>query len=386
MSTLTLMSAVAVVPAAWADEVTPGPTATQTSPAPTSAPTPAPTTVNPGPPSQSPSASPSRTPSPTTSTTPSGNAAVAARARARAAAAAGGRTAAEAREALAAKQAADLAKAGAVAIAQAHTPAEGAFPSSLWGVDVADWQHPEGALLGWPALAAPKTGAAFAFVKVSEGLSFTNPSGVIDRAALAKQDTLVGAYHYAVPAYPVDRSAVAQARFAFAQTGKLTAGQLPLVLDLESNPNNLTPPELAAWSLSWLKEAERLTGRRPIFYTYPAFFNSSVDPVLELASYPLWIANYGLELRSPSVPAPWTGWTFWQYSSQGRGLPGQVPGTQVDLNVFAGTLPELNLLAGIVKLPEGLDQAARTTASLQAGADGMGDALLRALTTPPATR
>ena len=326
-------------------------------------------------------------PSPTPSATPGGDAAAAASAAlARARAAAGARTAAEARLALAAKQAADLAKAGAVAIAQAHTPAEGAFPSSLWGVDVADWQHPQGASLGWPALAAPRTGAAFAFVKVSEGLTFTNPSGVIDRAALAKQHTLFGGYHYAIPALPVNLSAVAQARFAFAQTGKLTAGQLPLVLDLESNPNQLTPPELAAWSLTWLKEAERLTGRRPIFYTYPAFFNSSVDPVLELASYPLWIANYGLELRSPSVPAPWTGWTFWQYSSQGRGLPGLVPGTEVDLNVFAGTLPQLNLLAGIVTLPVGLDQAARTTASLQAGANGMGDALLRELTTPPATR
>jgi len=268
-----------------------------------------------------------------------------------------------------------------VVIPQAHNNGEGPFPSKLWGVDVATWQHPGGALMGWPALAAPKTGATFAFVKVSEGLNYTNTSGLVDRAALKTQKTLYGGYHYAIPARPVSVSALAQAKFAFAQTGKLTPGQLPLALDLEVNPNGLTPDELAAWTLTWLKEAGRLTGRTPILYTYPAFFNSEVAPVPELALYPLWIANYGKALKSPSIPAPWTTWLFWQYASMGSNLPGMVTGTRLDLNVFAGTLPELRALAGIVPPAP----AGPVKDGPQGGADLMGDALLRALTSPSAT-
>jgi lysozyme len=282
------------------------------------------------------------------------------------------------------KAAADSAKAGqlpGVVIPEAHNPAEGPFPSKLWGVDVACWQHPAGALLGWGDLASTQSGAAFAFVKLSEGLDFTNVSGVADRATLKAQKTLYGGYHYAIPARPVNSSAVAQARFAFAQTGKLTPGQLPMVLDFESNPNGLTPQEMATWALTWLKETSRLTGRQSIFYTYPAFFGSDVAPRPELAAYPLWIANYGLELRSPSVPAPWTTWTFWQYSSQGEGLPGQVSGTRLDLNVFGGTLAELRAMAGIVTV-----SPSRAGSAGQAGADMMGEALLRALTAPSPSR
>lgn len=385
---LVLVSVTAMVaaPVASAAEGTPQPTDTQVtaSPAPTITPVPAPTTTPvPAPTSTSPlTSAPAPAPTRTVPAPVPGPSAPAPRQTVSAAAAAAAKAASDA--ALARKAAADAAKAGqlpGVVIPEAHTPAEGPFPSKLWGVDVASWQHPDGALLGWGDLAETRSGASFAFVKISEGLDFTNASGVADRAALKAQKTVYGGYHYAIPARPVNSSALAQARFAFAQTGKLTPGQLPMVLDFELNPNALTPQEMATWALTWLKETSRLTGRQSIFYTYPAFFGSEVAPSPELATYPLWIANYGLELSSPFVPAPWTTWTFWQYSSQGRGLPGQVPGTSMDLNVFGGTVAELQAMAGIVTRPHSPAGSAGP-----AGADMMGDALLRALTAPSPTR
>lgn len=230
-------------------------------------------------------------------------------------------------------------------------------------MDVAGWQHPNGAGIDWAALrrVAPG-GAAFAFVKASEGEGFVNDWYARDRAGAAKAKVLVGAYHFAAPDRPVVASATAQARFAVkARGGKVLDGELPMVLDLESNPAGLTREEMAQWSLTWLAEVERLSGRRPILYTYPAFFGEQVSPDPALARYPLWIAHYGLGLRSPSVPAPWTRYTFWQFSSEG-----EVAGvrTGVDLNVFAGSRADL---------------AALTSASVGDTGDALGSAGQRLL-------
>lgn len=219
--------------------------------------------------------------------------------------------------------------------------------SRLWGVDVASWQHPDGAALNWADLKADSTRpAAFAFVKSSEGTSLVNDWYARDVAAAKKAGLLVGAYHYARAGRPVVDSAKAQAAFAVkARGGKVKAGELPLVLDLESNGQGLSPAELAQWALTWLAETERLSGVRPIVYTYPSFFRANVAADPAFARYPLWIANYGRDLRSPNVPAPWTKWDFWQFSAEGD-LDGVA--TRVDLNVFSGAAGQLQAMAKVV--------------------------------------
>ncbi len=50
-----------------------------------------------------------------------------------------------------------------------------------------------------------------------------------------------------------------------------------------------------------------------------------------LADYPLWIASYG---ASPSIPAPWSSWTMWQYDGNGgQRMPN---GGDADFNWFNG--------------------------------------------------
>lgn len=256
-------------------------------------------------------------------------------------------------------------------VPQAHTPAQGPR-AEVWGVDVSKWQHPEAAL-DWPALAGGFPGFGFAFVKASEGAGThgqANEWYAEDTVAANEVGAYVGAYHYAGPGLPVSKDARAEARHAVASAGAPRPGDLPLVLDLESNPDRLSPDELARWALTWLDAVERVTGRRPIVYTYPTFFSGEVAPDPRFARYPLWIAHYGLDLTEPWVPEPWTAWTFWQYSSEGT-LAGTWGFT--DLNAYAGSPAELSLLAGITYQGPGVDAT---------GVSLLGDAMLTALQGP----
>jgi hypothetical protein len=102
-----------------------------------------------------------------------------------------------------------------------------------------------------------------------------------------------------------------------------------------------------------LREVKEKVGRTPILYSYASFLESSMKRSKELAQYPLWLAQYGLD---PAVPGnhpgmkqggcyvhSWTAanckaqWTMWQYSSCGIAPKYGVPGSRLDLNVFRGT-------------------------------------------------
>ena len=218
---------------------------------------------------------------------------------------------------------------------------------ATWGVDVSKWQHPHRAM-NWRALAHAAPGFAFTFVKASAGnhrsAREANPWHGRDAAAAKAAGAYVGAYHYATPARPVVRNARHEARKAVRAAGVPRAGDLPLALDLESNTHNLSRRQMARWALTWLQAVERRTGQTPVLYTYPSYFSAHVAAFPAFKRYPLWIAHYGSGLRRPTVPRPWTTWTFWQHSSQGR-LPGAE--TDVDLNVFAGSKRELAALAGV---------------------------------------
>src|ERR1700712_5786291 len=56
----------------------------------------------------------------------------------------------------------------------------GPYAKNVFGVDVSSYQHPNGAGINWGSVKA--SGPAFAFVKMSEGSSYTNPYGHNDLA------------------------------------------------------------------------------------------------------------------------------------------------------------------------------------------------------------
>lgn len=208
--------------------------------------------------------------------------------------------------------------------------------SGVRGPDVASHQHPDGYAIQWSRTRA--AGAKFAFVKATEGTTYTNPYFAGDFAAIASVGMVRGTYHYARPKKGA-ASPVAQARHFVSVTGRLNLrGDLPAVLDLERN-DGLNPAALISWTKSFLSEVTRLTGRRPIIYTYPAFWRERMSNTKAFAGYPLWIATWA---SKPQLVGGWSTYTFWQYTDRAA-LPGMKD--PVDMSVFHGSAAALARLA-----------------------------------------
>ena len=90
------------------------------------------------------------------------------------------------------------------------------------------------------------------------------------------------------------------------------------------------------WTKTFLDRIYNRTGVKAMIYTSPSFWKNNMGDTQSFAAAgyrTLWIA-YWTTLASPSIPAAnWggTGWTFWQYTSDGS-----VPGIQgrVDLDRY----------------------------------------------------
>jgi GH25 family lysozyme M1 (1,4-beta-N-acetylmuramidase) len=206
------------------------------------------------------------------------------------------------------------------------------------GPDVSRWQH--GTAISWSAVKA--SGQSFVFVKATEGSGYTNAYFAADWAQSRAVGLYRGAYHFARPS-STSGSALAQARHFVKVAGTHRgAGDLPPVLDLESD-GGLSAAALATWTQQWLTEATRLTGRTPIIYTYPSFWKVQMAGTAMFAEYPLWIADYS-GTSAPTTLGIWKTWTFWQVNNTTT-MPG-ISGN-VDFNRFNGSASALARLANL---------------------------------------
>lgn len=219
---------------------------------------------------------------------------------------------------------------------------EGPAPAvfDITGPDFSHWSHHGGAPIDWAALA--ETGQQFVFMKATEGTSYVDEWFARDWAGARRAGLPRGAYHFANPG-SID-SAIAQARHYVRTIGRIDrVGDLPPVLDLESS-GGLSPTALIAWTRTWLRTVEQLTGRTPIIYTGMSFWQYSMANSRSFTRYPLWVAYYPSDTRlRPVRIGGWKSWTLWQYTSSARF--DAVPSTRSDHNVYAGTAASLDRLA-----------------------------------------
>lgn len=180
------------------------------------------------------------------------------------------------------------------------------------GIDVASWQHPLGAPIDWAAVAG--SDAKFAIIKATQGTGYTNPYYASDWSGALAHGLIVGAYDYADLAH----SPLGEARHFLQVTGVRAFGSdtLAPVLDLEQSAGR-SPAQVSAWALAWLRAVQRATGRTPIFYSNRDFITRRMSPDPALARYPLWFASYAGAVPQHG-PAPWSDWTFWQYTRTAR--------------------------------------------------------------------
>jgi lysozyme len=235
--------------------------------------------------------------------------------------------------------------------------------------------------IDWARVAA--AGVKFAIVKCTEGNEpARNDKRFTENVAGAKAAGIyVGAYHFAYPLPDAPgrpgRSPEEQARRAWVDSSHLGAlpGELPPSLDAEWpelgewGKWGVTAASMSEWFHRYCVEMERISGRKPLLYTYPFFWRAiaASSSVAWAKDYPLWIASYKdtgewmpKPLTAPHVVSPWDGdWTLWQFSADGSpiSIPG-IPACPIDRNVFRGDLDGLRRLANIDPeadtLPEGM--------------------------------
>ncbi|MEP7089492.1 MAG: glycoside hydrolase family 25 protein [Nocardioidaceae bacterium] len=201
------------------------------------------------------------------------------------------------------------------------------------GIDVS---HYQGAV-SWSKV--DDAGVTFAFMKATEGTTYADPTMRTNWVGATRQGIYRSAYHFARPS-TASGSAAAQARFFVSKVGSFRhRGDLPPVLDLEAS-GGLGSASLRSWVSTWLTTVERITGRTPIIYCSPSFWEDHLGNSTAFHHYPLWVAHYGVS--SPRVPGGWPTWTFWQRTSSGRvaGISGNV-----DMNRFNGSNAQLAVLA-----------------------------------------
>lgn len=256
--------------------------------------------------------------------------------------------------------------AGIVASFVVSTATAAPADAMIRGIDVASWQHPGttsttcGRPIDW--VQVRNSGITFAYAKSTEATTYTNPCFAQDWAGIAAAGMLRGSYHYAKPALPIS-TAVDQARYFISRAGSMTGpGDLPGMLDLEET-GGLNATDLSNWTRAFLDEVTRLTGKRPVLYMGAYFFPGTIAADIS-ANHRLWLPSYPCQrfdgtaiagcnvlANQPRLPAGWSTWTFWQWSSIEK-VPGIYAATtgselrNVDMNFFCCDLGSLGALAG----------------------------------------
>jgi len=202
-------------------------------------------------------------------------------------------------------------------------PSASSTASQVQGIDVSHLQQ----TIDWNQVR--QAGKLFAFIKATDGITWTDPLFTTNWAAARAAGLLRGAYHF----YETDDDPTAQAEH-FLSVVSLQPGDLPPVVDFERIEGSQTSAQALQDLQTWLAVVAKATGRTPLIYTDSGFWNPLGSSAF--GSYPLWVAEY--EVQSPKMPTGWSGWDFWQFSESGTVAGISQP---VDLDVFNGTLADL---------------------------------------------
>ncbi|MCC3772035.1 lysozyme [Streptomyces sp. UNOC14_S4] len=183
-------------------------------------------------------------------------------------------------------------------------------------------------------------GNRFAYVKATEGTSYTNPYFAQQYNGSYDVGMIRGAYHFALPDHS---SGADQAAYFVAHGGGWSADgrTLPGVLDIEYNPYGqvcygMSASALTDWIADFLGAYQAATGRDAVIYTATGWWKQCTGNYGGFGgTNPLWAPRYGSSVGE--LPAGWGFHTFWQYTDTGP--------TVGDHNRFNGAYTRLQALA-----------------------------------------
>jgi|GEM_PF-875317 len=175
--------------------------------------------------------------------------------------------------------------------------------------------------------AAFNLGARFAYVKATEGTTYTNPSFAQQYNGSYNIGMIRGAYHFA---HPDSSSGLAQADYFLAHGGGWSGDghTLPPALSLQNNPNGaqcygLSSSAMVSWIKAFSDELHLKTGKYPMISTPFSWWNTCTgNSGAFAATNPFWLDSY---TSSPptSIPAGTATWTMWQSATSGTFPGGQ---------------------------------------------------------------
>lgn len=205
-------------------------------------------------------------------------------------------------------------------IVQINDPHPDKYP--IRGVDVSSYQGD----INWSVLSSEDID--FAYIKATEGSSYTDEHFAGNWEDASKTDLRIGAYHF----FSLESPGKSQAEH-FCNTVQAVPNMLPPVVDVEPYGDHKDINEKDITKLiDWLTFTEENYGIRPIIYTTTKWYNKLIK-----GSFP----DYDIWIRSVySKPDKNTDWTFWQYSNRMRldGYDGEEK--YIDMNVFNGSSEE----------------------------------------------
>lgn len=190
--------------------------------------------------------------------------------------------------------------------------------TKTYGIDVSHWEG----TIDWQTAAEYVN---FCIMKATDGTSFVDPEFSNNKAGCIANNVPWGAYHFFHPTM----DPIAQAAHF---VGTVGSGCNVYVADVET----VTLEELGEGAdfdalldgivettKQFLDHIEQLTGKKPMIYTSPGFWNFNMVPTPSWTSdYDLWVAHWGAS--EPIIPNGWSDYVIHQFGDSGQipGIPG----------------------------------------------------------------
>ena len=220
--------------------------------------------------------------------------------------------------------------------------------ATVIGCDISRWQDNNSTARKVDFAQMRSAGAAFVVCKASQ--SNWRDEDFLDYWQAAKAAGMIrGAYHFLM--WSMAGATQAQYYWSVLQNDP---GELPPIVDFETNPGVITPDSAVTVLRDFLSEIERLSGRVPMIYTSKGFWKPIWNSTgYNFARHPLWVAHYTTS-TTPLIPAAWTTYAIHQYTSSGDGRAYGVESLEIDLNRTTDTTLSALARLPVVTEPEGV--------------------------------
>lgn len=204
------------------------------------------------------------------------------------------------------------------------------------GVDISYWQQS----VDWNKMASK---VYFVFIRAGRGNADRDTLYSSFLRGAHDKGRAVGIYWYMMPRTVTNFKTHVQ---SFAPIYKDSGSQLPPVFDVEDN-GGMGKTALTGWLQKAVALFEDTTGVAPMIYTSAGFWNSNTYRNDWAKRLPLWVAHW-TTADEPIIPNDWGAinqpkpWTFWQYTSKGKGFDYGVASLNIDLDRYYYSLTQFN--------------------------------------------